>query len=105
MEYDCLYPLLHLDDNWKRWDGGKVGGLPIWLDKRRLPRKEQLMCSTCEQMSASPSNILSNWSSGRQRARATRSFRVHFIARSMCFAVATGDALKESTTAQRSRVV
>ena len=52
MEYDCLYPLLHLDSNWKRWDGGKVGGLPIWLNKRQLPRKEQLTCGTCsEQMS------------------------------------------------------
>ena len=52
MEYDCLYPLLHLDDNWKRWDGGKVGGLPIWLDKANLPDKEQLTCGTCgEQMS------------------------------------------------------
>ena len=43
---DDMYPLLHLDTNWKHWDGGKVGGLPIWLNPTlaTLPDKEMLKC-------------------------------------------------------------
>ena len=48
-EDDCLYPLLHLDKNWKHWEGGKVGGRPIWLNPIDLPNKEMLQCAACGQ--------------------------------------------------------
>ena len=43
-----MYPLLHLDPNWKHWDGGKVGGLPIWLNPTlaTLPDQETLKCKS-----------------------------------------------------------
>jgi pre-rRNA-processing protein TSR4 len=48
-EIDDAYPILHLDKNWKNWDGGKVGGYPIWLDPSMLPAPTLLQCTVCLQ--------------------------------------------------------
>lgn len=36
------------EDDFEIWDGGKVGGKPIWLNPRELPKCEELMCPKCE---------------------------------------------------------
>ena len=39
--------LLFLDKNWKGWDGGRVGGKPVWLDTTNPPLPEQVACKQC----------------------------------------------------------
>ena len=34
--------------NWKEWDGGKVGGKPIWLDPEHIPSSDTLLCKNCD---------------------------------------------------------
>lgn len=33
---------------WKNWDGGKVGGDPIWLDPSSFPSESELQCPFCQ---------------------------------------------------------
>lgn len=33
---------------WGDWDGGQVGGKPIWLDPMNLPTPSNLKCKTCD---------------------------------------------------------
>eukprot|EP01033_Poteriospumella_lacustris_P018085 gene18085-12974_t len=40
---------LFLNTDWTQWDGGKIGGLPIWLDYHALPSVEDLQCPTCNE--------------------------------------------------------
>lgn len=35
------------EPNWERWDGGKVGGKPVWLDSVRIPSPGDLKCVCC----------------------------------------------------------
>lgn len=35
--------------NWTNWDGGKVGGKPIWLDPVHIPSPDELQCKNCDQ--------------------------------------------------------
>eukprot|EP00981_Chlorochromonas_danica_P005621 scaffold1160_cov174-Ochromonas_danica.AAC.21 len=44
---DDLPDLLFHDPDWRNWDGGKVGGKPIWLDPVDLPNPSQLLCPHC----------------------------------------------------------
>eukprot|EP01031_Cornospumella_fuschlensis_P025692 gene25692-31027_t len=39
--------ILFKDPDWRNWDGGKVGGWPIWLDPVNLPSPSTLLCSQC----------------------------------------------------------
>ncbi|DAZ92708.1 TPA: hypothetical protein N0F65_012833 [Lagenidium giganteum] len=39
--------MLHNNPNWSEWDGGKVGGKPIWLNPATVPTIEQLTCAEC----------------------------------------------------------
>jgi pre-rRNA-processing protein TSR4 len=38
---------LFLEKDWRNWDGGKVGGLPIWLDPVSAPSPALLQCGNC----------------------------------------------------------
>lgn len=38
---------LFTNPNWRDWDGGKVGGKPIWLDPLHIPPPDQLRCQHC----------------------------------------------------------
>jgi pre-rRNA-processing protein TSR4 len=40
---------LHHEEDWREWDGGKVGGAPVWLDPMNLPSPETLACSLCKE--------------------------------------------------------
>lgn len=40
---------LHYEEDWREWDGGKVGGAPVWLDPMNLPRPEALLCTLCNE--------------------------------------------------------
>ncbi len=40
--------LLFQDPDWHEWDGGKVGGKPIWLNPRDLPSRAMLDCASCQ---------------------------------------------------------
>jgi len=40
--------LLFQDPDWHEWDGGKVGGKPIWLNPRDLPSRALLDCASCQ---------------------------------------------------------
>ncbi|KAF1321187.1 Programmed cell death protein 2, partial [Globisporangium splendens] len=44
---DALPLLLHAQPDWSQWDGGKVGGKPVWLNPRTVPTAEQLACAEC----------------------------------------------------------
>ena len=35
------------NSDWEKWDGGKVGGKPSWLNPCQLPIPEQLKCNCC----------------------------------------------------------
>lgn len=53
-EYQLGFPeegqnLLHTDPDWVNWDGGKIGGKPIWLDPENLPNPDLLQCKDCEE--------------------------------------------------------
>lgn len=37
----------HTNKNWSMWDGGLVGGTPIWLNPNKLPSKDRLVCGSC----------------------------------------------------------
>jgi len=39
---------LFVQSNWAEWDGGNVGGIPLWLDPRSIPLSSQLQCSHCK---------------------------------------------------------
>ena len=32
------------NSDWEKWDGGKVGGKPSWLNPCQIPLPEQLRC-------------------------------------------------------------
>lgn len=36
------------DKNWSEWDGGKVGGRPMWLNPMDLPLQNELKCKICD---------------------------------------------------------
>lgn len=35
------------DGNWHDWDGGKIGGKPLWLNKRDIPSSGSIVCGVC----------------------------------------------------------
>lgn len=35
--------------DWREWDGGKVGGRPVWLDPANLPQPADLACPRCQE--------------------------------------------------------
>jgi len=35
--------------NWNDWDGGRVGGFPVWLNPRDLPSPSSLLCTICSE--------------------------------------------------------
>ena len=41
--------ILFRSQNWKSWDGGKVGGMPIWLNPENYPTtlNNDLICWEC----------------------------------------------------------
>jgi pre-rRNA-processing protein TSR4 len=39
---------LFANPNWRDWDGGKVGGKPVWLDPLHIPPPERLRCQYCD---------------------------------------------------------
>jgi hypothetical protein len=39
--------ILFRSKNWNNWDGGKVGGEPIWLNPENHPNKNDLLCHEC----------------------------------------------------------
>lgn len=36
-----------LSKEWENWDGGQVGGRPIWLDPKTIPNPKNLQCKSC----------------------------------------------------------
>lgn len=40
--------ILFQSKDWRKWDGGKVGGEPIWLNPLHHPMKEDLKCFECK---------------------------------------------------------
>ena len=36
------------DANWEHWDGGKVGGKPVWLNSVGIPDPADLICRCCK---------------------------------------------------------
>ena len=45
--FDDATNALFSDPNWREWDGGKIGGKPVWLDPVNLPAPGDLMCGFC----------------------------------------------------------
>ncbi len=41
--------LLFQDPDWHEWDGGKVGGKPVWLNTKVLPPRALLDCASCQE--------------------------------------------------------
>ena len=39
--------LMFSDPNWEHWDGGKVGGKPVWLNSVRIPSPSDMKCVCC----------------------------------------------------------
>jgi pre-rRNA-processing protein TSR4 len=39
--------LMFKQSDWNNWDGGIIGGKPIWLNPVHIPRPEDLACSVC----------------------------------------------------------
>jgi pre-rRNA-processing protein TSR4 len=37
----------HRSPRWEEWDGGKIGGVPSWLDPREIPKIAPLRCVCC----------------------------------------------------------
>lgn len=35
------------DSNWENWDGGRVGGKPVWLNPVQIPSTADLICKHC----------------------------------------------------------
>ena len=40
--------LFHEKD-WATWDGGKVGGKPVWLDYEHIPSTQDMQCKVCQE--------------------------------------------------------
>lgn len=40
--------LFHEKD-WTTWDGGKVGGKPVWLDYEHIPSTQDMQCKICQE--------------------------------------------------------
>ena len=40
---------LFYNTDWRDWDGGKVGGKPIWLNPVQIPSPSELKCQHCEE--------------------------------------------------------
>lgn len=49
----------HNSANWEEWDGGKIGGMPSWLNPKDLPKVMPLRCEACTRR-----NTRSNCESG-----------------------------------------
>lgn len=41
--------MMFLNEDWSEWDGGKVGGWPIWLDKVNIPLDTDTQCHVCKE--------------------------------------------------------
>jgi pre-rRNA-processing protein TSR4 len=46
-EASAAVPSLHDLTDWSKWDGGRVGGKPSWLDPTRVPKADSLQCQNC----------------------------------------------------------
>jgi len=46
---ECEVNELFNESNWREWDGGKIGGLPVWLDPEHVPPVEGLRCGCCNE--------------------------------------------------------
>ena len=44
------YPPIFTTTDWMSWDGGKVGGKPIWLNRKDLPSIETIECGICGEL-------------------------------------------------------
>jgi len=50
-------PLCHQSPYWSNWDGGKIGGKPIWLNPRDVPQ-HVLRCRGCSSSSKDDGSIM-----------------------------------------------
>ena len=39
--------IMFANPDWERWDGGKVGGQPVWLNTVGIPSPSDLQCKCC----------------------------------------------------------
>ena len=44
------FPPLFSTMDWLSWDGGKVGGKPLWLNRKDLPSEETVRCGVCNEL-------------------------------------------------------
>eukprot|EP01138_Halocafeteria_seosinensis_P016340 gb/GECG01016671.1/.p1 GENE.gb/GECG01016671.1/~~gb/GECG01016671.1/.p1 ORF type:complete len:424 (+),score=55.19 gb/GECG01016671.1/:1-1272(+) len=44
----CAADIAIASEKWSSWDGGKIGGRPIWLDTNHVPDKDALTCDRCD---------------------------------------------------------